>query len=316
MAAPRWLDADTVRARLPFPALVERLAQAFADPSMVVPQRHHHTIPVPDAPDATLLLMPAWRSGSYLGLKSVTVFPGNGRRSLPAIMGVYLLMSGETGAPVALLDGPMLTVRRTAAASALAARFLARPDAHRLTVIGTGALAPHLAEAHASVRSITHITIVGRDLAKARQTAAALAPLQVQVEATTDVAGAVRGAHIVSCATLAQEPVVQGAWLAPGTHLDLVGGFTPAMREADDAAILRAELYCDTRAGALHEAGDLVQPLKAGLITDASIRGDLFDLVIASALRRSGADAITLFKSVGTAIEDLAAAELAVSPTA
>ncbi len=312
MTAPRWFDAAAVRARLPFPALVNRLAAAFADPSMIVPMRHHHTIPVPGAPDATLLLMPAWRTGTHIGLKSVTVFPGNSRVSLPSIMGVYLLLSGETGAPIAMLDGPMLTVRRTAAASALAARFLARPDAHRLTVIGTGALAPHLAEAHASVRQITHITIVGRDLEKARQTAALLSGLSATIEATTDIAAAIRSAHIVSCATLAQEPVIHGAWLAPGTHVDLVGGFTPTMREADDAAILRAELYCDTRAGATHEAGDLVQPLRAGLISETSVRGDLFELVRGTAPLRSGSAAITLFKSVGTAIEDLAAAELAV----
>ncbi len=312
MTAPRWFDAAAVRARLTFPALVDRLAEAFADPSMVVPVRHHHTIPVPGAPDATLLLMPAWRTGTHVGLKSVTVFPGNSRVSLPSIMGVYLLLSGETGAPIALLDGPMLTVRRTAAASALAARFLSRPDAHRLTVIGTGALAPHLAEAHASVRQITHITIVGRDLEKAKQTAALLSSLAASVEATTDIAAAVRSAHIVSSATLAQEPIIHGAWLAPGTHVDLVGGFTPTMREADDAAITRAELYCDTRAGAIHEAGDLVQPLRAGLISEDSVRGDLFELVRGSAPLRASSEAITLFKSVGTAIEDLAAAELAV----
>jgi ornithine cyclodeaminase len=312
MTAPRWFDANAVRARLSFPALVDRLAEAFADPDMVVPVRHHHTVPVPGAPDATLLLMPAWRTGKHVGLKSVTVFPGNGRVGLPSIMGVYLLLSGETGLPVALLDGPMLTVRRTAAASALAARTLARPDAHRLTVIGTGALAPHLAEAHASVRKITHITIVGRDLAKAQQTAASLHGLADHLDATTDIATAVRSADIVSCATLAQEPVIHGAWLAPGTHVDLVGGFTPTMREADDAAITRAELYCDTRAGALHEAGDLCQPLRAGLISEDSIRGDLFDLVRGTARLRSSPEAITLFKSVGTAIEDLAAAELAV----
>ncbi|GFZ85048.1 ornithine cyclodeaminase [Elstera cyanobacteriorum] len=314
MTAPQWFDADAVRARLTFPALVDRLAEAFADPAMTVPMRHHHTVPVPDAPDATLLLMPAWRHGKHLGLKSVTVFPGNGRRSLPAIMGVYLLMSGETGAPIALLDGPMLTVRRTAAASALAARFLARKDAHRLTVIGTGALAPHLAEAHASVRPIRHITIAGRTLDKAQQVAAQLAPLGLTVEATTDIADAVRRADVISCATLAQEPVVRGDWLSPGAHLDLVGGFTPTMRETDDRAITRAELYCDTRAGALHEAGDLVQPLKSGLISEASVRGDLFELVRGQALGRRDDTAITLFKSVGTAIEDLAAAELAVGP--
>ncbi len=312
MTAPRWFDAAAVRARLPFPALVDRLAAAFADPSIIVPVRHHHTVPVPGAPEATLLLMPAWRPGTHIGLKSVTVFPGNSRVSLPSIMGVYLLLSGETGAPIAMLDGPMLTVRRTAAASALAARFLARPDAHRLTVIGTGALAPHLAEAHASVRQITHITIVGRDLEKARQTAALLSALPATIEATTDIAAAIRSAHIVSCATLAQEPVIHGAWLAPGTHVDLVGGFTPTMREADDATITRAELYCDTRAGAMHEAGDLVQPLRAGLISETSVRGDLFELVRGTAPLRSGSAAITLFKSVGTAIEDLAAAELAV----
>lgn len=305
------IDAATVRQRLPYPALVNVLEQAFrAD--ITVPVRHHHTVPVNGGRDGTLLLMPAWSSGRAIGVKLVTVFPDNGQKNLPAVMGSYLLLSAETGQPLAMMDGPMLTVRRTAAASALAARYLAREDASVLVMIGTGALAPHLIEAHASVRPIRRVVIVGRQVQKA-EAVRALLPLlpDVTVEISTDPQTAVAGADIVSCATLAEVPVVQGDWLPEGCHLDLVGGFTPTMREADDAAIRRARVFCDTRAGALKEAGDLVIPLASGVLKPDGVLGDLFELTRGTADGRQSATEITLFKSVGTALEDLAAAELA-----
>jgi ornithine cyclodeaminase len=305
------IDAATVRQRLPYPALVNVLEQAFrAD--ITVPVRHHHTVPVNGGRDGTLLLMPAWSSGRAIGVKLVTVFPDNGQKNLPAVMGSYLLLSAETGQPLAMMDGPMLTVRRTAAASALAARYLAREDASVLVMIGTGALAPHLIEAHASVRPIRRVVIVGRQAQKA-EAVRALLPLlpDVTVEISTDPQTAVAGADIVSCATLAEVPVVQGDWLPEGCHLDLVGGFTPTMREADDAAIRRARVFCDTRAGALKEAGDLVIPLASGVLKPDGVLGDLFELTRGTADGRQSATEITLFKSVGTALEDLAAAELA-----
>jgi ornithine cyclodeaminase len=304
------IDDDAVERRLELPLLIERLRDAFrADTT--VPLRHHHTIGRPEGAAGTLLLMPAWRAGGHLAIKCVTVFPDNERRNLRTVLASVLLLSADTGAPLALVAGRVLTVRRTAAASALAASYLARPDAAHLVMVGTGALAPALIAAHAAVRPLRRVTVWGRDPAKARALAGRLEGGGYAVSATDDLEAAVRGADIVSCATLARDPLVRGDWLAPGAHLDLVGGFTPAMRETDDVAIRRASVFVDTRAGATKEAGDIVQPLASGVLALDAIRGDLHDLASGRAPGRTAPDQITLFKSVGTALEDLAAAQLA-----
>jgi ornithine cyclodeaminase len=307
----RVIGPSEVHAALDFPSLVESLRQMFRS-GCEVPLRHHHTIELPGGqPDATLLLMPAWQSGRHIGVKIVNVFPGNAEAGIPSVQGAYVLMDGRTGRPLALLDGQALTLRRTAAASALAASYLARPDCERLLMVGTGALAPHLVEAHASVRPIRNVLIWGRSPEKAAKLAQRLDRRNLKVAATEDLAGAVRGAHVISCATLASEPLIRGAWLPLGVHLDLVGGFTPAMREADDEAVARARVFVDTRAGAGKEAGDIVQPLRSGVLGEDDIAGDLFELTRGSRAGRRFHDQITLFKSVGTALEDLAAAQLA-----
>jgi ornithine cyclodeaminase len=305
----RIIGASEVHAALDFTSLVESLRQMFRA-GCTVPVRHHHGIDVPGGPEATLLLMPAWQSGQHVGIKMVTVFPSNAERSLPSVMGIYVLLDGKTGEPLALIDGPALTLRRTAAASALAASYLARPDCERLLVVGTGALAPHLVEAHASVRPIRNVLVWGRDPEKAARLAHRLDRRMMKVAATTDLGAAVRGAHIITCATLSTEPLILGQWLPLGVHLDLVGGFTPAMREADDEAVRRARVFVDTRAGALKEAGDIVQPLASGILSESDVAGDLFDLCRGTRGGRRYHDQITLFKSVGTALEDLAAAQL------
>jgi ornithine cyclodeaminase len=225
-------------------------------------------------------------------------------------MGTYLLMDGDSGEPLAALDGQALTLWRTGAASALAAGWLARKDATRMAMIGAGALAPRLIAAHAAVRPIREVVIWNRTTEAARRLAAALNRPGLRVSASEDIESAVRGADIVSVATLSSQPLVRGAWLQPGAHLDLVGAFTPKMREADDEAVRRARVYVDTRGGAMKEAGDIVQPLASGVLREADIEGDLFDLVRGGAGGRGSPDEITLFKSVGSAIEDLAAAVL------
>lgn len=312
MSAPRFVTAGEIAELLTFPALIDALDAAFRRP-IVTPVRHHHTIARPDG-DATLLLMPAWTAAGteddVVGTKLVTVQPGNAARGIDTINGLYILNSGATGVPLAILDARTLTVWRTAAASALAARYLAREDASRLAVIGAGALAPHLARAHASVRPIRSIAIWNRTLAKAEALAADLRAEGFDAHAEADRGAAIAGADIVSSATLSAQPLVEGRYLNTGQHVDLVGGFTPTMREADDEAIRRSRVYVDTRAGAGKEAGDIVIPLAAGVLTPEGIRGDLFELAAGTAPGRARADDITLFKSVGTAIEDLAAAEL------
>jgi alanine dehydrogenase len=312
----RIIGPSEVVAALDFTGLIEALRQMFRSGDCEAPLRHHHTIAAPSGgPDSTLLLMPAWQAGQRIGVKLVTVSPGNAELGMPSVMGAYLLLDGKTGEPKALLDGPALTVRRTAAASALAANYLARPDCERLLVVGTGALAPHLVEAHATVRPICNVLIWGRDKAKAAALAQRLDRRTLKVTATEDLEGAVRGAHVISCATLSKEPLIRGAWLPLGAHLDLVGGFTPEMREADDDAVRRARVFVDTRAGACKEGGDIVQPLRSGVLSEDDIAGDLFELTRGTRAGRRYHDQITLFKSVGTALEDLAAAQLALERT-
>jgi len=262
--------------------------------------------------DGTLLIMPAWKAGRHIGIKVVTVFPDNPRRDLPTVLGSFLLFDARTGTPQALIDGAALTARRTAAASALAATYLARPDSSRLLMVGTGNLAPFLIEAMQAVLPLRQVLVWGRTPARAEAIATRFKRSKLQVRATTDLEGAVRGADIITCATASREPLIRGAWLSEGVHLDLVGGFTPDMRETDDEVIRRARVFVDTRDGACREAGDIVQPLAAGVLSADDIAGDLYDLTRGERGGRRYYDQITLFKSVGTALEDLAAAELAV----
>jgi len=297
---------------LDFPFLVETLRQAFRE-GAVQPVRHHHQVDYPEGNPATLLLMPAWtdfasgeRDG-HIGVKIVTVSPDNNTLGKPAVMGVYLLLDGRTGEPKALIDGPRLTLWRTAAASALAAKWLAREDAEKLLVIGAGALAPFLARAHASVRPIKEIRIWNRTRANAEKMAATLRGEGLDAGAVDDLDAALGWADIVSSATISPEPLVKGALLRPGTHVDLVGAFTPALRESDDEAVRRARVYVDTRAGASKEAGDIVQPLKSGVLQPGDIVADLFELARGEKQGRQDSEDITLFKSVGAALEDLAA---------
>ena len=307
----RLINADEVNSALDDRALVEALREMFRG-GCDVPLRHHHNILNPGAADATLLLMPAWQSGEQIGIKLVTVFPDNGRVGLASILGQYLLLDGKTGRPQALIDGVQLTLRRTACASALAADFLARPDASNLVMVGAGALAPHLIRAHAAVRPIRTVMIWNHNSEKAQALAAELKIDGVEISASTELEAAVGAADIVSCATLSPDPLVMGAWLPAGCHLDLVGAFRPDMRECDDTAVTRARIYVDNREGAMVEGGDIAIPLASGVITADDVRGDLFDLTRGLVQGRGDNQNgdITLFKSVGTALEDLAAAQL------
>jgi ornithine cyclodeaminase/alanine dehydrogenase-like protein (mu-crystallin family) len=308
----RVVSADEIDRLLTFPALIEALRQAFRG-DIVVPVRHHHEIERAGAATATHLLMPAWTNaegGNFLGTKVVNVFPDNGKLGLPSIYGTYLLMSGETGETLAAMDGTRLTAWRTAAASALAASCLARADARRMLMVGAGALAPFLIRAHRAVRPITEVSVWNRNAAKSEELCETLRADGVMASAAASLESAVRAADVVSVATLSREPIVRGAWLKPGAHLDLVGAYSPAMRESDDEAVRRARLFVDTKGGALKEGGDIVQPLADGIIAKADVEGDLFDLCRETANVAREPEDITLFKSVGTAIEDLAAAML------
>jgi ornithine cyclodeaminase len=304
------LDARQVAARLGRGPLIDALMRAFQG-DCEVPDRQHYAVGGPLNPKDTLLVMPAWRVGGCLGVKLVTIFPGNGQRGESAVQATYALFDGTTGLPLAVLDGTELTRRRTAAASALAARYLARADATRLLMVGTGGLAPHIIESHAAVRPISSVRVWGRRSEAAAAVAGGFAQHPFEVEAVSDLPAAVRWADIISCATLSQTPLVLGTWLRPGQHLDLIGSFTPAMCEVDDGALVRAGIFVDTRS-ALAESGELLHGFASGAVSAADVRGELSELVRGSVGGRRSAEEITLFKSVGCAIEDLAAAELAV----
>lgn len=307
----RVVSAGEIDRALAFPALVDALRTAFAA-DIVAPTRHHHTMAQPGA-DATLLLMPAWTGAAahtpFAGVKIVTVYPDNAARELPSVLGTYLLLDGASGRPLAALDGTRLTLWRTAAASALAASYLARPDSTTMVMAGAGALAPFLIRAHMSQRPIRRVLLWNHRPDKAAALAASLAAEGLPVEHAPDLEPAVREADIVSCATLADAPFLAGAWLKPGAHLDLVGAFNRSMREADDAALRRASLFVDTLA-ALTEGGDVTLGLTSGAIVEADIRATLADLCAEQHAGRTDAGEVTLFKSVGAALEDLAAAML------
>ncbi|GAB5435759.1 bifunctional Delta(1)-pyrroline-2-carboxylate/Delta(1)-piperideine-2-carboxylate reductase [Falsiruegeria mediterranea] len=298
------LDADATARALPFDALIEQMQALFAN-GLTAPDRHHHTMQMQDEADATLLLMPAWTE--QIGcVKVVTATPGNSARNLPAIAGSVLVFDRATGTHLALIDGAVATARRTAAASALGARYLAREDAKHLLIIGAGKVAAQLTDAFRAVRPIETVRIWDLFPQAAEALAASLRSRGWDAQAVSDLSQAVPQADIISAATLATEPLLMGEWLRPGQHVDLIGAFTPAMREADDHALQRARLFVDTKFATI-EAGELKTPLETGAIAQSDILGDLYALAQGKATRESR-DEITLFKSVGNAVMDLAAA--------
>ena len=312
--SPLFLDAAAVACQLPWPELLQALKQAFAATDLTTPTRSHHPMHgMAGASAPVLLSMPAWSPGLGVGVKLVTVYPDNASLNLPSIHGLYVLLDGANGRPQAVLDAGELTARRTAAASALASQYLSRPGSATLLMVGTGRLSQYLPLAHAQVRPITRVLVWGRSPARALESAQALQAQGVNALPVTSLQEACAEADIISCATLSTTALLQGDWLRPGTHVDLVGAFTPQMREADDDVFKRAtSVWCDTRAGALAEAGDLIQALASGALNQERIKGDLLSLCRAGQTVPRGNADITVFKSVGAALEDLAAARLCV----
>ncbi len=306
----KTFDAEATRRALPFERLIPALERLFVE-GCEVPPRHVHQVAGAEGAQGTVLIMPAWRAESYLGIKTVTIVPGNAQRGLPGLHSTYLLYDARTGEPVALIDGNEITSRRTAAASALAASRLARPDARRLLVLGAGRVARLLPAAYRCVRPIDTVQVWNRSTAGATAVVEGLRAQGFAAEVATDLAAAAAEADIVSSATLSTEPLIRGAWLRPGSHLDLIGGFTPQMREADDDCFAGARLFVDTQE-ALHKSGDLLGPMARGVFQPDDVQGTLAELCRGSRSGRLGAQERTVFKSVGTALEDLAAAMLVV----
>ena len=297
------IDGPDVARLLPYLGLVDALEAAHRRPPPMV----RRTVFGPDGSDESFLGLPAWSPGDHLGVKLVTVFPGNTTlpQPVPSVQAVYVLFDGGDGSPLALIDGTELTYRKTAADSALGSRLLSRADARTLLMVGAGGLAPHLVAAHRAVRpSIERVLLWNRTRARAVAVAA-----DVGAEIVDDLAAAVPQADIVCTATMTAEPLVEGRWLRPGTHLDLVGAFLPDRREVDDEAVVRAELYVDTREVTTVEDGDLAIPLAAGTITLDDIRADLYQLCRQEVAVDRRPDTITLFENGGGGHLDLMCAE-------
>jgi len=304
----RFIDKDEVNNALDYPSLVEALRQAFIS-EIKVPPRHHHDLKNPkEGIDSTLLLMPAWEESEALGVKIATVSPANAKYNLPAIQGIYLLFDAQTGTIEALIEGKSLTAKRTAAASALASSYLSKKDSSSMLMIGTGALSAELIYAHASVRDIKDVYIWGRDKEKALKIVEKLKD-DFNIKAIDNIEDEISNVDIISCATLSIDPLVFGKYLKQGQHLDLVGSYKPNMREADDAVVIKSDIYIDTDM-AKKESGDIKIPLETTVISENDIKADLFQLTRGENKGRESNSSITLFKSVGHGLEDLAAAKL------
>ncbi|AUA59038.1 ornithine cyclodeaminase [Achromobacter spanius] len=303
----RFIDTEQTRGALSFDAVIPALREAFRQ-GATVPTRHVHAIQSGTA-HGTTLIMPAWSDRGYFGVKIINIFPENTHQGLPGLHATYNLYSATTGVPIAQVDGDIVTVYRTAGAAALGADYLARKEASTLLIVGSGRIAGLVAQAMRTVRPIQRVMVWNVREAGAQALAESLRAQGFDAQATTDLEGAARAADIISCATLSTVPLIQGAWLRPGTHLDLIGSFTPEMRETDPACFDGTTVYVDTDE-APTKSGDLLSAFDAGVLTRDAIQGNLHQLTTGARPGRKNDQEITVFKAVGSALEDLTLATL------
>lgn len=295
-------DSKTIETLFSYKEFIPILKESFTK-EISSPTRPHY--PISEDGSDMLLLMPAWQVDNYIGIKIITVFQNNGEKQLDTINGVYLLMDGKTGQALCTFDAGAITSKRTAATSALASSFLARPDSNVYTMLGTGKLCKELVLAHQSVFPLEKVFIWGRDINKASSKAELLAQADLKVTPVEDRSMALPKSDIVSAATYSKTPIVHGRFIMPGTHVDLVGSYLPDYREADDELVRKANIFIDTNA-ALKESGDLIIPISNEIIKADAINGTLIELCKGSDPGRLDPKEITCFKSVGYALEDLA----------
>lgn len=305
------IDAERTQSLLDYEGVIDAL-DAGHKSGVDHCERHAQTQPMQDHAKNHFILLPTWQFEQSLGIKLVTVFPDNlgGPDDLPSIQGLYILFDGANGQPVALLDGTLLTLWKTAADSALGARYLAPQDATCLLMAGAGALAPQLIAAHRVARpSLSRVLLWNRTRHRAEALATDLIAQGLEVSVVEDLGAAVPEADVICCATATRDALIAGAWLRPGQHLDLVGGFQPDMREADDEACRRAAIYVDSRWFTLEQCGDIAVPLANGAIVHADIKADLFELCRGERPGRQSPEQITLFKNGGGGHLDLMVAK-------
>jgi ornithine cyclodeaminase len=303
----QFFDQAAVAQALTYPALIDALAAGLQQP-IESPAR---SVYAPNGDNSAVLIMPAWKHHENMGVKLVSIWPGNSARGKSAVSAVYVLISCEDGNPVAVLDGTELTLRRTAAAAALAARILARKNSQTLAILGTGSLSAPMAAAHASVMDFKRIVVWGRDVNKAQAVVDSLALQGITAQASGDLQATLAQADVVSAASTATEPFIRSDWVKPGTHLGLIGAFTPTMAEAEPALMPRAQVFADSLEAILQKGGEVLQAIQQGLIAASDIQAELAEIAAQPQRTwRSDDDAITVFKSVGFASLDLIAAEL------
>lgn len=302
----QFFDQSAIAAALPYPLLIDALAAGLQQP-IESPLRSHFE---PNHDASTVLIMPAWKAQQIMGVKLVSIWPNNSAKGMGAVSGVYVLLSCATGQAMAVLDGTELTLRRTAACAALAARILARKDSRTLVILGTGALSVPLAQAHASVMPFGRILVWGRNPAKAQAVVEQLDLLGIHAEAHADLQATLAQADVVAAASTASTPFIRNAWVRPGTHVGLMGAFTPTMAEAESALLACTQLFADNREAVLQKGGEVLQAIQMGLIAPSAIQAELAELAAAPQHAwRADAQTITVFKSVGFAALDLIAAE-------
>ncbi|WP_435263195.1 ornithine cyclodeaminase family protein [Tenacibaculum sp. nBUS_03] len=299
-----FIEQNTV-----FLELVNELKKMFSNNEVLVPMRHHHDFPNPELKsDSTLLLMPAWNPSKNAGVKIVTVSPENSQFNMPSIQGTYIYLDAIKGSVRAIMEAKSLTVKRTAAASALASSFLSKPESKSLLMIGTGALSVNLIKAHASVRPIERVYVWGRTYEKAVTICKQLSGETFTSIPINNIKDKISEVDIISSATLSPSPLIFGSYLKEGQHIDLVGSYKKDTREADDEAVKKASIFVDTYQGGLKESGDILIPLKNGILKEEEVKADLFELCSNKKQGRASSKEITFFKSVGHALEDLTAA--------
>lgn len=307
----QFFDAKLVHQLLDYPSLVEALAESHkndVDPASSVMLQQ----PTPTGDTSYFLALAAWQKGKALGAKLVTLFPDNEHNTsgLPSVQGVYLLFDGANGKLSACIDGTALTLRKTAADSALGTRLLANPKPTNMLMVGAGALAPHLIEAHRSMRpSIKQVLIWNRTPKRAQNLANTLKLDGVRVKATTDLELATRNADLISCATMATEPLIKGAWLKSGAHLDLVGSFREDMHECDEVAMVRGSVFTDSSWSATRDCGEITSAIANGALKPSDILANNFTLIRGEHLGRSDLNEITVFKNGGGGHLDLMVAQ-------
>ncbi len=311
----RFFDSSQVHEALPYISLVPALIDAH-DRDVDLSQSLLQTQPNAGGGEDIFLSLPAWQRGHALGAKLVTVFPHNecNGSGLPSVQAVFVLFDGSNGKPGAVVDGTALTLRKTAADSAAGSHFLARKDCENLLVVGAGALAPHLAMAHLAVRpAIRRVSVWNRTPARAEGMVRNLDLPGTEITAVQDLEAAAREADLITCATMAKEPLILGKWLKPGTHLDLVGSFRTDMRECDGEAIRRSSVFVDAPWSALEDSGELVTAFAEGTLSRGDIQADLFDLARGKHPGRRSGEEITAYKNGGGGHLDLMVAGILLS---